>query len=125
MSLDVFLTQETNGLYPDEEALTPNKTVYRGNITHNLNDMADNVILSNGKTLYDYLWCPDENNVKKGKDLILVLTQGLAELINNPDKYKQYNPSNGWGTYQGLVKFLVNYLKACIEFPQATVYIWK
>ena len=26
MSLDVFLTQETNGLYPDEEALTPNKT---------------------------------------------------------------------------------------------------
>jgi hypothetical protein len=48
MSLDVYLSK----MMPTE--------VFTGNITHNLGKMADKVVLSNGQTLYQILWRPDE-----------------------------------------------------------------
>lgn len=89
--------------------------VYTNSITHNLNKMA----LASG--LYEALWRPEEVGYKLAKDLIYPLTEGLAELKAYPSMYKQYNPENGWGSYEGLVKFVEEYLQACKDNPEAEV----
>jgi hypothetical protein len=53
--------------------------------------------------------------------LIEPLRQGLHNLKSEPERYKKFNPENGWGSYDGLVKFVENYLNACYEYPDADV----
>ena len=43
------------------------------------------------------------------------------KLLAEPDTYRSHNPSNGWGTYDGLVAFVSDYLSACIASPNAEV----
>ena len=97
--------------------------VYSGNITHNLGKMASAVVLSNGKTLYDVLWRPDEHGYTKAIDLLPMLREGVYELTSFPDKYKVYNPENGWGSYENFVQFVHQYREACIENPDADLEI--
>jgi len=66
----------------------------------------------------------DDKDYKKiiiAADLIEPLRQGLHELKSRPEHFKQFNPDNGWGTYEGLVEFVDNYLNACYEYPEADV----
>jgi hypothetical protein len=88
---------------------------YSANITHNLNTMADKA------GIYKQLWRPDEIRVTKASELIIPLTEGLKKLKASPDKYKKFNPDNGWGDYEGLVEFVKNYLEACTQYPDANV----
>lgn len=89
--------------------------VYNSGITHNLNSMA----MKAG--IYKHLWRPDEINITKASELIEPLTKGLKKLKDNPEYYKEFNPSNGWGDYEGLVKFVEDYIAACKTFPEATI----
>lgn len=93
--------------------------VYHDNITHNLNSMA----VAAG--IYDPLWRPDEIGITKALDLIEPLGKGLAKLLADRKAFEVHNPSNGWGTYDGLVKFVSGYLKACIDNPTAEVRVWR
>lgn len=90
---------------------------YTANITHNLNKMADEA------GIYYHLWRPDEINLTTAKELIKPLENGLELLKNEPERFKVFNPSNGWGDYDGLVRFVANYLDACKDLPDATIYI--
>lgn len=99
MSLDVFLKT----------------TVYSDNITHNLNKMAE------AAGIYDVLWRPDENGIWQAQQLIQPLSIGLAQLVSNPDKFKQFNAPNGWGMYENFVPFVSKYLAACVANPEASV----
>lgn len=103
MSLDVYLTE----MRPAE--------IYSRNITHNLNRMADEA------GIYKHLWRPDEIGITKASQLIEPLTTGLALLRSDPARFKAFNPANGWGDYDGLVSFVVEYLSACIANPDAEV----
>jgi len=94
-------------------------TAYSANITHNLNKMAD------AAGIYKYLWRPDELGIKTADELIGPLRKGLALLQGDPEKYKRYNPPNGWGDYEGLVSFVHDYLAACQEYPDAIVSVWR
>ena len=108
MSLDVDLI------------VTQPVSVYSGNITHNLTAMAGAVVLSNGMTLYDVLWRPDEQQgLKFARDIVDLLDEGWNILLSDPEKYKQFNPENGWGSYDGLEKFVYNYRNACWDNPDA------
>lgn len=107
MSLDVDLM------------VTMPTSVYSGNITHNLGKMASKVVLSNGKTLYDVLWRPDENEMVFAKDISELLDEGFNILLSDPMEYKKYNPENGWGSYDGLVDFVYRYRNACWDNPEA------
>jgi len=89
--------------------------VYSANITHNLCEMAS------AAELYYPLWRPEEINITKAKQLIVPLAKGLENLIEKPDYYKTFNPENGWGSYDGLLNLVENYLKACIDNPDADV----
>ena len=103
MSLDVSLS---------EMKLTE---IYDRNITHNLGAMAE------AAGIYKYLWRPDEIGVFKAEQLVLPLTEGLARLKADPEKFKAMNPPNGWGDYDGLVDFVKEYRDACEANPNATV----
>ncbi len=108
MSLDVDLM------------ITQPVSVYSGNITHNLGAMAGAVVLSNGMTLFDVLWRPDElQGLKFARDIVDLLDEGWNILLADPEKYKQFNPENGWGSYDGLEKFVYNYRNACWDNPDA------
>ena len=111
--------EEWNKRFPDREpvVLTPHKTnkVYSGNITHNLGNMASVA------GIYEALWHPDEIGITKAAQLVGLLTDGLERLSSNPEKFKAFNPANGWGDYDGLVEFVTEYLAACIANPDADV----
>lgn len=94
-------------------------TVYSANITHNLNTMADKA------GIYKHLWRPEEIGIKYANQLIQPLSIGLSVLKNDPDKFKKYNPSNGWGNYKGLINFIEKYLNACKKYPTAEIRVWR
>lgn len=103
MSLDVHLT-----------VVRPTEVFWR-NITHNLGRMA----MEAG--IYQHLWRPDEIGVTKAAQLIEPLRAGLAALRAEPERFSALNPVNGWGSYDGLCKFVSDYLAACEENPDADV----
>jgi hypothetical protein len=107
MSLDIYLVK-------DEEVLWEN------NITHNLTRLADAV------DLYIVMWCADELGITTAKEALPILTRGLNSLVQmHPDFYNHLEPENGWGTYGGLVKFVVDYIQACVKYPDAIIEISK
>lgn len=113
--------EEWNAKHPDSEPVRfvqeecETNEVYSANITHNLNTMAGEA------GIYELLWRPDEIQITKAKELIDPLREGLHKLKSEPEKYKKFNPENGWGSYDVLVKFVENYLNACYEYPDADV----
>ena len=116
--------EEWDRRFPDREPMVlsaePVETeVWHGNITHNLNIMAGQA------DLYQYLWRPDEIGVTEARELIDPLREGLLRLIKRPDYFKQWNPENGWGDYEGLVQFVRDYLEACECWPEAKVRVWR
>ena len=111
MSLDVDLM------------ITKPTSVYGGNITHNLGKMAGEVKLSNDLTLYDILWRPDEHDLKFAREISELLNEGWNILLSEPEHYKQWDPENGWGSYEGLVDFVYKYRNACWDNPDAELRI--
>ena len=103
MSLDVYLT-----------AVRPTEVYWR-NITHNLGKMAAEA------GIYEALWRPEEINVATAEQLVPLLEAGLETLRADPERFKKFNPENGWGDYEGLVNFVEAYLEACKENPDAEV----
>jgi hypothetical protein len=115
MSLDFYLEMEL-----DTGAPEPHKVeLYSGNITHNLNTMAEEA------GIYKCLWHPDDLYENPTADkLILHLEAGLLKLKSHPEHYKQFDASNGWGTYKDFVPFVEEILDACKEHPKANVKTW-
>lgn len=91
--------------------------VYSRNITHNLAKMAE------AAGIYQQLWRPDEIEITNARELIKPLEEGLSRLLSDPESFKKLNPPNGWGSYDGLVSFVQDYLQACKDHPNATVYV--
>jgi len=133
MSLNVYLysDKKTEMCYHCGEM--HRKEYFNLNITHNLNKMADVA------GLYDACWRPykfhndyveseydiqmkfEESNVIYAWQLIKPIEEGLTKLKSDPEFYKKLNPSNGWGNYEGLVKFIEEYLEALKDYPNSIV----
>ena len=65
-------------------------SIYDNNITHNLSKMASEVKLSNGLSLYDVLWRPDEHELELADDhekAITALRDRLAQPEQEPFEY--------------------------------------
>ena len=71
------------------------------NITWNLRDM---IRASTGLE-----WKNEEIN-GLCKDIIPKISNGYNELTQYPEKYKQYESSNGWGTLAGCRRFFLDIL---------------
>lgn len=98
-------------------------SVFSWNVTHNLGEMARQVDVGDGMNLYQVLWCPDEHDLSLAHEIADYLEIGWKILVANPEKYKAFNPSNGWGSYDGLVEFVARYRDACYENPFADLSI--
>lgn len=123
MSLDIYLTgrEVTNKCTcphcGDSHYTTTPIEYYEANITHNLGKMAREA------GIYKHLWRPEEISIGKAGQLIKPLTEGLALLNSDQVRFERFDPENKWGNYEGLVKFVSNYLAACKEYPEATITI--
>lgn len=104
MSLDITLIE--NG-----------EVVYEANITHNLNKMASTV----NEFFYKAIWRPEELDFKYAGDVVYELRKGVSVLACAPSHLKKLNPENGWGTYEDLLLFVVHYIEACEQYPNATI----
>jgi len=93
--------------------------LYFGSITHNLTKMAKEA------GLYLCIWHPEDVGITKAKQLIEPLRSGLYLLKSDPQRFKQFNPSNGWGTYEDLVEMVERYVFACSVNPEALVSIHR
>lgn len=102
MSLDVTLKEK-------------GEEVYWANITHNLNTMAEKA------GIYKELWRPDEIGATHAKDIIEPLKEGLQKMVSDPVYFEGFNSPNGWGTYENFLPWIVKYLKACQENPNALI----
>lgn len=54
----------------------------------------------------------------------LELGRVIEEMKRDPDKYEKMNPKNGWGNYEGAVRFLKKIREGCLDHPLATVRIY-
>jgi hypothetical protein len=89
--------------------------LYDANITHNLNRMAS------AAGIYEEMWRPEELGITRAEQLIKPLSKGLERLLSDPEKFRQFDASNGWGTYEHFVPFVQAYRAACEEYPDAEV----
>ena len=117
--------EEVRKYFPDsdltgiEERVYETDEVFDTNITHNLGRMAE------AAGVYTTMWCPDEIEGDTAKKLIEPLASGYANLLADPDKFKEFNPENGWGNYEQLVECVKDYLVACLRYPNAIIKIDK
>ena len=107
MSLDVTLNDDCGN------------ELFEMNITHNLTTMASEA------GIYKAIWRPDENGFVVAGDIIDVLLDGFIALAKYPDDFKKFNPENGWGSYEILMKCVAEYIKACRENPKAKISVWR
>ena len=116
MSLDIYLIRDRIVSYDGGKTFSHEKEcVYEANITHNLGDMAD------AAGIYTALWRPGEDHYFFAGDIVGILESGLEALKVSPEKFRAFDSKNGWGTYEQFVPFVEEYLKACKEYPGATI----
>jgi hypothetical protein len=91
--------------------------VFDKDLTANLLTMAREADLEQA------IWNPEIIGAFQAGDVLPHLIKGVKELIGDSEKYQQYNPSNGWGTYFTLVVFVQRYIAACLNNPEAQIII--
>lgn len=104
-----FLSEADKAAYSEESR-------WSANITHNLGEMASNVPIDfdgTPTTLYYVCWRPEEIGVKTVADILPLLIQGIRYMLIHRRELLQYEDPDGWGTYNGFLKFLLNYKQAC------------
>lgn len=50
------------------------------------------------------------------KDVVPFIAKGIEELLRNGEKYKQYEPKNGWGSVAGVIEFFTDIITDWNEF---------
>lgn len=87
--------------------------IYESNITYNLAPM--------------YYKCIDKElgfrklNELNCKKALPILNKAINDLIENKFEYEKLNPSNGWGSYDGLLEELKNLRNCCEENPDGII----
>lgn len=135
--------QEVLTYFPDinpdtiEEKTYEDDIYFHINLTHNLTNMADKCEIV-GKcihkkdestiTLYDLLWRPDANLgiTTPNMDYVENVIGCYRQLLEKKDFFEKFNPSNGWGTYEQLLKKTKEYINALMSifdnFENYTIY---
>lgn len=87
--------------------------LFQTNITYNLSDM--------------YYKCIDkELGLKKlnglsSKEALPIVKRAIEDMIKNKEEYEKLNPSNGWGSYDGLLRDLRNLKESCEQIPDGVI----
>lgn len=87
--------------------------LFETNITYNLSDM--------------YYKCIDkERGLKKldglsSKKALPIIKKAIKDMENNKEEYEKLNPSNGWGSYDGLLNRLKQLKEYCETVPDGYI----
>lgn len=108
MSLDLTLSKKCDSCGNEND-------VCWLNITYNLSEMWRVAIGREDGCLL-------EIEVMSGIDASEYVSEVVKELRANPAKYRKFNPSNGWGNYEGLVSTCDKIVAAGLKHPD---YIWE
>lgn len=103
MSLDFYLME------------TKRVVVFEKNTTHNHGKIATAL------GIYKHLWRPEELGIRQAKELVAPLKAAIKELENNPTKYAEHDPANGWGSVESFMIFLDAVCQACFDNPYAEI----
>ncbi|HAU86055.1 MAG TPA: hypothetical protein DCW90_11335 [Lachnospiraceae bacterium] len=124
--------QEVLTYFPDINPEEISETSYESNdyfhmnLTHNLTEMASQCRIigtcnedsdSGVVTLHDLLWHPEDrlHIITPNMDYLQDVMACYRKLLENPDFFKQYNPDNGWGTFEQLLKKTKLYANALMS----------
>lgn len=108
MSYDIWLEIDTGGPEP--------ATVCEiGNYTSNVSGMWRDAL---GRSLGDYHGAPCSEAAGP-------ILRGIERMRTDPARYEAMNPENGWGDYEGALKYLERLYEACTQHPKATIAIWR
>lgn len=80
-------------------------TIEVDNYTYNVNCMYARAF---GTKSFSYLL-----NNRKCSEVIDLLQEAIKNMESDPDKYREMNPKNGWGDYEGALEFLKKILADC------------
>ena len=56
---------------------------------------------------------------QRASDLAPRLMLGLVDAWSKPAEYRELDPQNGWGDYDGFVKILARFTSLCLQHPKA------
>jgi hypothetical protein len=112
MSLNIWLNVK---LFDQHGRYFEDKQVFDTNITHNLGKMAKEA------SLYQVMWRPEEIDIDHARQAQPYLIQGIIKLVERQDEMIELNPENGWGTYDNLLDVALDYLNACLRYPEAKI----
>lgn len=91
------------------------KEVFQTNITHNVGKMASEA------RVYNCIWAPKAVGIKKAEDLLPFIEKGLGLMMADPQKFKELEAKNGWGTYKQFFSWLEILRDTCLEHPEAEI----
>lgn len=69
-------------------------------------------------------WTQEWIEKADSKTIASRLGDTIATLEADPGKFKAMNPSNGWGSYDGLLETLKDIHRVALEYPSATWSAW-
>lgn len=64
---------------------------------------------------------PSEWDGKKCADMYPVLAQGIETLRQSPQRFRQFEPDNKWGTVESTIEFLIKIADNCRDYPTAVI----
>lgn len=105
---------------------------WSANVTHNLTKMAQHIPVyytidheEYENTLYYLVWRPEEYNCDNTDIVAQALQSGIAYMVLHREELLQYNPSNGWGSYDSFLLWLIEYWKECLDNPGCKIEVYR
>ena len=80
-------------------------------LTYNLSDMLTAALWGSIRCMHG----------RRAEQVRQCVEPGLQDMVADPTWYRQFNPENGWGDYNGCVRVLTRLVELCRKYPDATV----
>lgn len=64
---------------------------------------------------------PSDWDMMKCRALFPIVARGASKLARFPEKYRKYEPDNGWGSVESTQRFLSKIADNCSMYPTAIV----
>ena len=96
----------------NEHGFKRRQDYFSSNITHNLSKMFDEAGVD------DILWHGDG---RVAGSVVDRLREAERIMLDDPPRFQKHNPENGWGDYEGALRFLRAVIEACVANPEGVI----
>lgn len=86
------------------------------NITHNLNGMFSHAF---GVDNYEAVLA-----FKKGGEVLHLIDMAIMNMVCSPSEYEKFEASNGWGTYEQALPWLIKLRQGLALNPDSEINLW-